>query len=785
MVDNYFQEFFYSGQVPRWLIDYTELFHECEKVRQLELSDLDAYLTAEKELLEKGSLLLKSVVVNPSLLELFEVVNEETFQRLFPDLFTLKTTVILRDVTSYLFKEETHAVFKTKLRKKSGRVGDYSVYLDVLPGAEQKVAMLSFVEITEQTQVIAQLQESMEKYRMLITAANDAIVLIDCHTKEILEVNPQAEALFEKTEQELIGYNHASLYPEQERAAYLRFYKQQLSDKAGSSAIDTVIFGKDNALVPVQVNIASAKIGERHIAQVTFHDLSKRVKLEERRRLLATAVEQAAESIMITDLSGKIEYVNPAFEKVSGYDLTEVIGRSPRMLRGAETSRLQTNLMWEEIKKGNVWRGTFTNRKKGGELYQEEATITPVKDRDGTIRHYVTVKRDITQQLTLENQVRQSQKMQAIGTLAGGVAHDFNNILTAILGYAELCQTQCDEQTVLYDNLSEIIRGAERAGKLINQILQFSRQTEKSVSTLQIDLIVKEVLKLLRASLPANIEIKAHYETEVMVKADPTQIHQVILNLCTNAFQVLEDTGGEITVGLETVELTPQQGLEIGNLSPGEYACLTVEDNGKGIPKEYLSRIFEPYFTTKAKNEGTGLGLSVVHGIVNDHRGAVQVHSTVGVGTKFDLYLPIAEPEDGEEEERIDDTAFHGGKILIVDDEPQIVSLQFQVLEHLGYEVVASTVSSEALEIFRKESETFDLVVTDMGMPGLTGLELFEEMRIIRPDIKVLLCTGYSKQVTEENALEIGLSGYLAKPFNAEDLAREVSRILEFDDFVD
>ncbi len=778
MINNYFQIFFQSGQIARWLIDFNALQVECENLRRLELSDLDAYLSPERQLQEKGGTLLQSVAANESMLALCEVESEAQFILGIPSIFSVKKTDILRKVTSLLLHGKKNASFEAEIfLKERGRLY-FTVYMDVLPEEGTDIAMLSFVDITEERHVISLLQESMEKYRMLITTANDAIILIDCAANQILEVNPQAVMLFSREPETMVGSDHILLYAKEERATYRRYYQQQLQGEDNAASLDTAISGCDGELVPVQIHLASAEIGERRVALVTFHDLRNRMKLEERRRLLATAVEQAAESMMIFDLSGKIEYVNPAFEEVSGYDITEVVGRSLKMLRSSETSWMETNLMWQEISKGLVWRGIFTNRKKDGSLYKEEATITPVKDSQGAIRHYVAVKRDITRQLTLENQVRQSQKMQAIGTLAGGVAHDFNNILTAILGYAELSQALSEEHTVLHDNLGEVIIGAERAGKLINQILQFSRQSEKSVSTLQIDLIVNEVLKLLRASLPANIEIIANLSKGAMVKADPTQMHQVVLNLCTNAFQVLEDTGGEIKVGLEEVVLGPRQGLEIGNLSPGVYVCITVEDNGKGIPKEYITRIFEPYFTTKAKNEGTGLGLSVVHGIINDHRGAVKVESTLGKGTKFSLYIPAADPE--EDDWKVDGkfTVFKGGRILIVDDEPQIVSLQSQVLEHLGYEVVSCTVSKVALKKFQEADGGFDLVITDMGMPEMTGLELFEEIKKLQPQSKVLLCTGYSKLVTRENAEELGLAGYLAKPFNAEDLAYEVGRIL-------
>jgi PAS domain S-box len=376
------------------------------------------------------------------------------------------------------------------------------------------------------------------------------------------------------------------------------------------------------------------------ISQLILHDMSNRFELEEGQRLLATAVEQAGESVIIVGIDGNIQYVNPACETVCGYSMTEMLGKNPRMLQSGKTPAYQYKLMWQEITSGNIWRGIFINRKKNGEIYHEEATITPIKDKDDKILNYVAVKRDITHHLFLEYQIRQSQKIQAIGTLAGGVAHDFNNILTAIIGYAELAQSQCDHDSPLHNNLVEIIRGADRASKLIDQILKFSRQGEKNVSDLWLGLIVKEAVRLLRVNLSPNIELVYDFTDDFLVKADPTQMHQIVMNLCTNAYQALEDQGGLIWLRLFRRALSHHEGVRVGNLPPGSYVCLQIEDNGTGILPEYLQRIFEPYFTTKKLCEGTGLGLSVVHGIVNDHQGAVTVESVVGQGSCFTVFLP-------------------------------------------------------------------------------------------------------------------------------------------------
>ncbi|WP_051309731.1 hybrid sensor histidine kinase/response regulator [Desulfogranum japonicum] len=765
-----------NSQIATFVLDISQLHSACNRLKQLELVDLDEYLSAERALFRQGEGLVEPVSANKALLDLANIKTTDQILPLFNDVEHDDTNILIQQLISTLLKEIESISFEYVI--KSGVLQKFlQIYGDSYQKKGKGFVYFTVIDISKRKKQLIEMHESMEKYQLLMASYTDAIIIIDANSGIIQEVNPMAMTLFGKSEHDLIGSNHLSLYVQEDKSKYLQYYEEQITDKKQRDSLD-ILISNNEGVIPVQITLSSAVTDTKHMVQVTFHDLRSRFKLEERRRLLATAVEQAAESVMITDPHGNIEYVNPAFEDITGYELSEVVGKNPRILKSEVASSMQNNLLWQEISGGKVWRGTFTNKKKDGTLYKEEATITPVKDDKGQIQHFVAVKRDITKQLILEKQIRQSQKMQAIGTLAGGVAHDFNNILTAILGYAELTQVLCQKDTVMFDNLSEIIKASERAGKLIDQILQFSRQGEKSISNLQIDLIIKEVLKLLRASLPANIDISSNLQQGVMVKADPTQIHQVIMNLCTNAYQALGDDGGEIAISLETVEITARRGVEIGNISAGSYAKLTVSDNGVGIPEEYLTRIFEPYFTTKSVNQGTGLGLSVVHGIINDHCGAVNVESAPGKGTKFSLYLPEAEPEQTEQGRGAVKPVFAGGRILIVDDEPPIVNFQTQVLEHLGYHVDAFTRSKDAVVRFNQENGKYDLVISDMGMPEITGLQLFEEFTQINPQVKVLLCTGFSKLVTRENATELGLAGYLAKPFNAEELAIEVSRIL-------
>lgn len=775
---SWFRDIFFYSSIPMMCFDITELRNKCIELQQVELVDMDSYINEEISLKKQGCSYLKLLLVNNSAAELFNASKytiskgdyilynhliDDLFQIIFNKFFYNRKNII------YEYFENFRNINNT-----------YKIYLDYIELDGNLTALVSIFNISSYKNSENILTQFVEKYFLLLKTVKDAILMVGVDDGVVFEANDKAVEIIGATVNEIIGSNHLSFFVQADKDRYISYFnKKLLSDYTNDDSINLYVENKDGKFIPVQLKVNFSIINNMRVAQVLLYDMSNKFKMEEGRRLLATAVEQAAESVIITDVFGNIQYVNPAFEDISGYSYTEMLGKNPRILQSGETPNYQYKIMWDEISSGNVWRGTFINRKKSGEIYKEEATITPVKDNNNVIISYVAVKRDITQQLLLENQIRQSQKMQAIGTLAGGVAHDFNNILTAIMGYAELSQSQCDKNSLLYSNLTEIIRGADRAGQLVDQILKFSRQSEKNVSSLKLSLIVKEVLKLLRASLPANIDLVFDSEDDFYVKADPTQMHQIIMNLCTNAYQALEGKGGDITIRLFRKNLSPREGVVIGNLPSGPYVCLQVEDNGIGIPSEYLTRIFEPYFTTKKLHEGTGLGLSVVHGIVNDHGGAVTAESVPGQGSCFTVYLPEAK-DNTEQNSSIGEFKYNKleGTILVVDDEQPITFFLVQVLEHLGYKVVACISSEAAYEEFAERWKEFDLVITDMGMPGMTGLELSKKIKKIKPDIPVLLCTGFSEHVTAENYRQMGLDGFVAKPFNADNLIKEVTRVM-------
>jgi len=518
----------------------------------------------------------------------------------------------------------------------------------------------------------------------------------------------------------------------------------------------------------------------RDVKFVIAIDITERKKAEKERVRLATAIEQSAECVVITNVGGNIQYVNPAFEKITGYKKEEASGKNPRVLKSGKHDKEFYRNLWQTITSGRVWSGHFINKKKDGTFYEEEATISPVLDKNGNVTNYVAVKRDVTEKIKLENYLRQSQKMEAIGNLAVGIAHDFNNILVAILGYTEVALYDTPEGSVTRKNLMMVKKSAKRATNLIKQILTFSRKSEPVKKPVKISFVVREALDLLRPLLPKNIKVLEDIKSSAMVLADPTQIHQIIMNLATNAAYAMKKSGGILEVTLADITGPGDKGISGENLSRTPYIKLTVLDTGEGINNDTMERLFEPYFTTKKQGEGSGMGLAVVHGIVKGYGGEITVESTPGKGSAFYIFLPAIEGEkESEELGNKEDLARGNETILLVDDEEMlVVEFLSQILEDLGYNVIAKTCSLEALKEFEEDPEKFDLVITDQIMPELTGSELAKELLLIRPDIPVILCTGFSEVISPEKVKEIGIKEFVMKPFDIKQLAKLIRKVL-------
>jgi signal transduction histidine kinase/CheY-like chemotaxis protein len=410
---------------------------------------------------------------------------------------------------------------------------------------------------------------------------------------------------------------------------------------------------------------------------------------------------------------------------------------------------------------------------------------SPLKDKQGNVIASLVSFSDITgrkqaeeMRLRLEEDLRQGQRMESIGTLAGGIAHDFNNILSSIIGFTELSLDGATKGTPLENNLQEVYTAGMRARDLVKQILAFARQSDEERKPIQVDTIAKEVLKLIRSTIPTTIEIRENIESHSVIMGNPSQVHQLFMNLCTNAAQAMEDDGGTLEVGLTDAEHNDPSPLPQSGFKSGNYLKATVSDTGPGISADIIDSIFEPYFSTKGVGEGTGMGLALVHGIVESYGGKITVDSKLGKGTVFSIYLPIAKISEDHRPYEKEKPPSGTESILFVDDELPIANMGSQLLERLGYRVTVRTSSVEALELFRSKPDDFDLVITDMTMPNMSGDQLGVELMKMRSDIPVILCTGYSNKISEEIAKEIGIKAFAYKPIVKADLAETVRKVL-------
>ncbi len=508
--------------------------------------------------------------------------------------------------------------------------------------------------------------------------------------------------------------------------------------------------------------------------------LLEKVRLAEAHRRLTAAIEQSSESIIMTDVHGRIVYVNPAFERLAGYLRSEVLGQNPRILNSGQQDLSVYRELWARITAGEEWHGRLVNKRKDGSLYTEDVVITPVRDASGTIANFVAIKRDITRELRLEEQFLQAQKMEAFGQLAGGVAHDFNNILAVMLMHLNLMQLEEEDLSAkTRSSLKELEDDARRAANLTRQLLMFSRRQVMQKQRVDLGQILSSLLKMLRRILGEDIRfVRTEAEAPLPIEADPGMIEQVIMNLCVNARDAMPQ-GGQLTLGTELVVREGKAGTDPRRT--GRFACLSVSDTGCGIDPATMKRIFEPFFTTKAVGKGTGLGLATVHGIVDQHHGWVEVESAPGKGTTFRVFLPAAGPA-GSATDAAGPAGVRGGTeaILLVEDEAAVRELAAECLSHHGYQVVAVPNGVEALLKWEEHEHGFDLLLTDMIMPeGVSGLALAEQLARAKDSLKVIVTSGYSAELKASTSPFGGKLTYLAKPFDVPQLLRVVRECLD------
>lgn len=590
---------------------------------------------------------------------------------------------------------------------------------------------------------------------------------------------------------------------------------QQLPDMAGTELIRTLI--EQDCRVPFvamtghgdeNIAVEMMKLGARdylikgfdftdrlpEVFQRVFRELEteRRLaraehKLRESENRFRDIIHSLADWIWEVDKNGKFTYIAGTGSDILGYSVEELIEKTSfELIVPEERAKIVDVFFKCSSKLKPVVDLEHWNLAKDGTKVCLLTNGVPIIDTNGELLGYRGVNKDITNQKKLaaektaiEAKLQQSQKMEAIGTLAGGIAHDFNNILSGIFGYTELLQMRMPKDSELLVYLDSILKAGNRAKDLVQQILTYTRQSENDLNPMRIQTVIKEALKLIESSLPSTIAIRQKIQNDCgLIMANHTQIHQIIMNLCTNASCAMEKTGGELTVCLREVELAAED-FKKHTIKPGNYVQLTVTDNGTGMDQGVIERIFEPYFTTKEVGAGTGMGLATVHGIVENHGGDIKVSSRPGIGTTLNLLFPRIEGKAGKAIEASDSLLKGKEHILFVDDEKPIVDVGKKSLERLGYHVETKTSSYDALETFRKQPDKYDLIITDMTMPKMTGEKLSEKIKEIKPDIPIILCSGFNKNITPEKSMEMGISSILVKPLTMHDLAKTIRKVLD------
>jgi two-component system cell cycle sensor histidine kinase/response regulator CckA len=633
------------------------------------------------------------------------------------------------------------------------------------PGGEVLYYEGTVEDVTASRAAEEALRRTEAQYRSLFEHAEDALLVFEPATEMILDANPKACELYGFDREELVGTSLKALTFDVTRGEEII---ASLLEGRQVPTFETAHLRRAGAVVHLQVSASIVDfLGTKAILSAA-RDITRQREAEEARRRLATAIEQAAEVVIVTDRRGGIEYVNPAFERITGYSREEAIGKNPRILKSGKHDARFYRKLWDTIASGDVWSGRLTNRRKDGTLYEEEATISPVRDASGAIVNFVAVKRDITREAALQEQLNHAQRMEAVGTLAGGIAHDFNNVLQAMLSHIQLARATVADAARAEENLREIEEQVRRGAALTRQLLLFSRRETMKVERLDLNEVVRSAASLVQRLLPASVSLVLELaDGTVALEADRGQLDQILINLAVNASDAMPG-GGRLVIRTGR----DQQGS----------VWLEVEDTGHGIPEEIRRRIFEPFFTTKPVGKGTGLGLSVVHGIVAQHHGRIELSSAEGGGTTFRIVLPpttsgefpaVSEAVVGD----VELPSGNGERVLVVEDEEGAREALHEMLTALGYDVTSAG-SGGAAGLLPLEPG-FDLLLTDLMLPDFNGNDLAASLIERWPTLEVILMSGYTEDEAIRRGVGAGVVRFLQKPFDMKTLAREVRAALE------
>ncbi len=715
--------------------------------------------------------------VNPKFAEIFGHTVEECLDDLpfndlvHPDDRTAVTEQIRKRVSGEV--ESAHYTFRGK--RKSGEIIDVEIFGSATIFNGKPAITGTLLDITENKQA----QEELKKFRTISDKTVHGNAIADLKGN-LIYVNDAFAGMHGYTADELKGKNLSIFHSEKQMEQIYQIHKT-IVDEGRYGPLEVGHIHKNGTEIPMLMSgvVLRDKNGKPECIAASAIDISEQKRVEDKlafeRAQLLSIFDSIDEVVYVSDPDTyEILYVNQTLQEA--YQKKLIGGICYKEFQGFDKP---CDFCTNEIilnQKPLPYKWEYHNPKLGRDFSIIDRIIRWPNGCDARFEFAI----DITERKRYEEQLQHAQKIEAIGTLAGGIAHDFNNILFPLMGFAEMLKDDLPTDSPLHYHIDEILQAALRAGDLVKQILAFSRQGDLDIKPIQLQPIVKEAFKLLRSSIPATIEILQEIDPGCgVVVSNPTQIHQIVMNLATNAYHAMEENGGRLKVQLKQVRLESEQLLHT-ELAPGEFACLSITDTGVGIEEAILDKVFDPYFTTKNTGKGTGLGLSVVQGIVKSCNGDIRISSKPGNGTKIQIYLPIADQKpcyipSG----RIKPLKGGDEKILLVDDEAPILRMEQKMLEKLGYDVTIRADSPGALELFKADSSAFDLVITDMTMPRMTGVQLAAEMKKFRPDIPIVLCTGFSHQVDDEKIQALGIKGFARKPVERKELAETIRKVLD------
>lgn len=638
-------------------------------------------------------------------------------------------------------------------------------------------------DITERKLAEIEVRESRERFSGIVEMAADGIISIN-EEQQITLFNRAAEQMFGIAADEIIGEHIEKLIPvrfhasHRERVDGFNHENEPTLLHRRAGMVGQRINGEE---FPIETSISKQMIGDKTIMTVMIRDLADQLKAEAMQRKLLMAIGEAGEAIMITDCNAVIEYVNPAFTEITGYAAEEAIGNDPSMLKSDAQDPKYYLEMWNTISAGQVWHGTMIDRRKDGSFYPALMSVAPIHDESGEITHYVSLQQDMTEYKKLEEQFLQAQKMEAIGTLVGGIAHDFNNMLAAMQGNIFLARRKVDDVAVVAGKLEKMDALSHRAAEVVSQLLTFARKGRVDMHLLPLNAFIREGLKLAKSAIPENITlIQDICDERLQVKADATQLQQLLMNLLNNARDAVEAVEhAEIKTSLVAYHPTAAFYDKHPDIAAARLACLTVEDNGCGISALLIDKVVEPFFTTKAVGKGTGLGLAMVYGAVHTHGGALEIDSKPDQGTAIRIYLPVV--LERRQQVRAPEKAAiagHNEVVLLVDDDVMLLATVSEVLKSLGYQVVEAVNGEAGLDYYRDHQDEIALVISDIVMPKLGGIEMLQKIREMGSQVPVILMTGYDFSGRSQEIKQYGDCDLLSKPVSISNLSNLIRKAL-------